>query len=108
MDFFISTAMADSHAQAEGGLISLMLPIIILVIFFFLFIRPQQKRVKEHKKMVEEIKKGDEIVTNGGVAGTVTNVGDAFIKIRIADNVEVNVQKHAVGNLLPKGTIKAL
>ena len=108
MDFFISTAMADSHGQAEGGLISLMLPIIILVIFFFLFIRPQQKRVKEHKKMVEEIKKGDEIVTNGGVAGTVTNVGDAFIKIRIADNVEVNVQKHAVGNLLPKGTIKAL
>ncbi|MEM7292424.1 MAG: preprotein translocase subunit YajC [Pseudomonadota bacterium] len=104
----MSTAMADGHAQADGGLFGLMLPILLLVVFFFIFIRPQQKRVKEHKKMVDELKKGDEIVTNGGVAGTVTQIGDAFIRVKIADNVEVNVQKHAIGNLLPKGTIKAL
>ena len=108
MDFFISTAMAEAQAPADGGLFGLMLPILLLVVFFFIFIRPQQKRVKEHKKMVEGLAKGDEVVTNGGVAGTVTHIGDAFVRIRIADNVEVNLQKHAVGNLLPKGTIKAL
>ena len=100
--------MAENGAPADGGLFGLLLPILILAVFFFMFIRPQQKRVKEHKKMTEELKKGDEIVTSGGIAGTVTSIGDAFVRIRIADNVEVNVQKHAVGNLLPKGTIKAL
>ncbi|MEM7209539.1 MAG: preprotein translocase subunit YajC [Pseudomonadota bacterium] len=108
MDFFISTAVAEGHAQADGGLFGLMLPILLLVVFFFIFIRPQQKKVKEHKKMTEELKKGDEIVTAGGVAGTVTQISDAFVKVKIADDVEVNVQKHAIGNLLPKGTIKAL
>ena len=108
MDFFISTAMAEGGASADGGLFGLALPIILLVVFFFIFIRPQQKRVKEHKNMVSELKKGDEVVTNGGVAGTVANIGDAFVRIKIADNVEVNVQKHAIGNLLPKGTIKQL
>ena len=108
MDFFISPAMAEGGAPADGGIFSLALPLILLAVFFFVFIRPQQKRVKEHKKMVDELKKGDEVLTNGGVAGTVTNIGDAFVKVKIADNVEVNVQKSAVGNLLPKGTIKSL
>jgi len=108
MDILISTAMADGHAQADSGWFGLMLPILLLVVFFFIFIRPQQKKVKEHKKMTEELKKGDEIVTAGGVAGTVTQISDAFVKVKIAEGVEVNVQKHAIGNLLPKGTIKTL
>ena len=108
MDFLISPAMAEGAGSPDGGIFGLMLPILLLVVFFFIFIRPQQKRVKEHKKMVDELKKGDEIVTNGGVAGTVSQIGDAFVKVKIADNVEVNVQKNAIGNLLPKGTIKAL
>ena len=108
MDFFISNALAEGAESAGGGLFGLLLPLLLLVIFFFIFMRPQQKRAKEHKKMIGELKKGDEIVTGGGVAGTVVSVGDAFIRVKIADNVEVNVQKHAVGNLLPKGTIKQL
>ena len=108
MDFFISSALASSHGQSDSGLLSLLPLVLIFVVFYFIFIRPQQKRTKEHKKMVEELKKGDEVVTNGGVAGTVVNIGDAFVRIKIADNVEINLQKHAIGNLLPKGTIKQL
>ncbi len=108
MDFFISSALAEGAAPAGGGLFGLILPIALLAVFFFVFIRPQQKRVKEHKKMVDELKKGDEIVTNGGVAGAIVHIGDAFIRVKIADNVEVNLQKNAIGNLLPKGTIKQL
>lgn len=78
----------------------------LLPIFYFLMIRPQQKRVKEHKAMVEALKKGDEIITNGGLGGTITKVNDGFFQVKIADNVEVTVQQGAVANLLPKGTLK--
>ncbi len=108
MDFFISSALADGHAVSDGGWLSLLPLVLIFVVFYFIFIRPQQKRTKEHKKMVSELKKGDEVVTNGGIAGTVVNFGDAFVRIKIADNVEINVQRLAIGNLLPKGTIKQL
>lgn len=107
MGFFIS----DAHAQAAGGqgsIFSLALPFILLAVFYFLMIRPQQKRVKEHKNMVEALKKGDEVVTNGGLGGTITKVADGFVQVKIADNVEVNVQQHAVAALLPKGTLKKL
>ena len=79
---------------------------LILVVFYFLFIRPQQKRVKEHKAMVEALKKGDEVVTNGGLGGTITKLSDNFVSLQIADNVTVKVQRGAVGSLLPKGTLK--
>jgi preprotein translocase subunit YajC len=105
LDFFISPA----HAQAAGGqgsIFSLALPFILLAVFYFLMIRPQQKRVKEHKNMVEALKKGDEVVTNGGLGGTITKVADGFVRVNIADNVEVTVQQHAVAALLPKGTLK--
>jgi preprotein translocase subunit YajC len=71
-------------------------------------IRPQTKRAKEHKKMVEGLAKGDEVVTNGGMLGRITAVGDNFVQIKIADNVEVKVQKTAVANLMPKGASKEL
>lgn len=108
MDFFISSALAEGHSGSDSGLLSLLPLVLIFVVFYFIFIRPQQKRTKEHKKMVSELKKGDEVVTNGGIAGTVVNFGDAFVRIKIADNVEINVQRVAIGNLLPKGTIKQL
>ncbi len=106
LDFFISPAHAQGGGQ--GSIFSLALPFILLAVFYFLMIRPQQKRVKEHKMMVEALKKGDEIVTNGGLGGTITKVADGFVHVKIAENVEVNVQQHAVAALLPKGTLKKI
>ena len=108
MDFFISPAYAQGAAPAGGGLLTFLPLIIMFALMYFLFIRPQQKKVKEHAAMVEALKKGDEVVTNGGLGGTVTKINDAFLTLKLADNVEVNLQKHAVATLLPKGTLKSL
>jgi preprotein translocase subunit YajC len=70
-------------------------------------IRPQMKRAKEHKGMLDKLSKGDEVITSGGIAGIVTDIGDNFITVEVADNVRVRVQKAAVGNVLPKGTLKS-
>lgn len=107
MDFLIQTAQAENGAATGGSpLAGLLLPILILVVFYFLFIRPQQKRVKEHRQLVGELKEGDEVLTNGGITGRITEVGDSFIKLRIADSVEVQLQKQAVAQLLPKDTLQ--
>ncbi|HBR99347.1 MAG TPA: preprotein translocase subunit YajC [Gammaproteobacteria bacterium] len=108
MDFFISSAYAQDAAPAGGEFMGLLFPILLLAVFFFLFIRPQQKRMKEHKTMVEALKKGDEVINNGGLAGAVTAVNDAFVTVKVAEGVEVNIQKQAVASLLPKGTLKKL
>jgi len=109
MSFFISDAMAQAAPAGQGNPIMSFLPLVILfVIFYFLLIRPQQKKAKEHKQMVENLSKGDEIVTQGGILGKVTNVSDSYLTCKIADNVEVKVQSHAVATVLPKGTIKNL
>lgn len=106
MDFLIETARAQAGgAAAGGGYWSLLFPILILVLFYFLFIRPQQKRVKEHRQMVSELSVADEVVTNGGLAGRITEVDDSFVTVDIADGVSVRVQKQAVSTLLPKGTL---
>ncbi len=106
MSFFISDAYAQSPA-GQGDPIMSFLPLIILfVIFYFLLIRPQQKKAKDHKQMVEGLKKGDEVVTQGGILGKVTAVSDNILTCKIADNVEVQVQMHAVSTVLPKGSIK--
>lgn len=104
--FFISDAHAQAAASGPSSVISLALPFILLAVFYFLMIRPQQKRVKEHKSMVEALKKGDEVLTNGGLGGTITKVGDGFVQVQIANNVEVTVQQNAIASLLPKGTLK--
>lgn len=109
MDFFISDAMAAGAPAAQGNPIMSLLPLIIIfVIFYFLLIRPQTKRAKEHRKMVEAIATGDEVVTNGGIAGKVTNVGEQFVSVEAAEGVELKVQKHAIATVLPKGTLKTL
>jgi len=108
MDFFISNAYAQAGGGAGGSLLGFLPLVLMLVVFYFLMIRPQQKRMKEHTAMVGALKKGDEVVTNGGLGGTVTKVGDAYMMMRVADNVEVSVQKSAVAALLPTGTLKDL
>lgn len=106
----ISNAWAQAAASNDptGGLMG-MLPIVLMfVVLYFLMIRPQMKRTKEHKTMVDALAKGDEVVTSGGMAGKIVKVGDAYVQLEIAPNVEVPVQKNAIGTLLPKGTLKAL
>jgi len=108
MSFFI----ADAHAQAAGGAASpgmdLIFLVLLFVVFYFLLIRPQMKRAKEHKNMVASLAKGDEVVTGGGLLGRVTKVGDHFVTLEIADGLEVKVQKQALGSVMPKGTMKTL
>jgi preprotein translocase subunit YajC len=106
LDFFISSAHAQDAAQT-GGLMSFLPLIVIFIIFYFLLIRPQMKRAKEHKQLVSQLSNGDEVVTNGGLLGRITNVGESFITVELADNVKIKVQRHAVANVMPKGTIKS-
>jgi preprotein translocase subunit YajC len=108
---FIPSAFAQSPAPAAGGDAGLMsfLPIILMfVLLYFLMIRPQMKRAKEHKAMVDALQKGDEVITAGGVLGRITKVSEAYVSVEIAANTEVSVQKGAVQTLLPKGTIKSV
>ncbi|GIZ52953.1 preprotein translocase subunit YajC [Noviherbaspirillum aridicola] len=106
---FISNAYAQTAAGgAEAGFMSFMPIILMFVVLYFLMIRPQMKRQKEHKAMMEALAKGDEVVTAGGVLGKVSKVSDAYVTLEIADGTEIVVQKVAVTTLLPKGTIKSL
>ena len=106
----ISNAFAQT-AAAAGPMDSLsqFLPIILMfVVLYFLMVRPQMTKAKEHKALLAGISKGDEVVTQGGLAGRVTKVGDDFVTIAIADNVEIQMQKPAITLVLPKGTLKNL
>lgn len=109
MNFFVSDALAQAGGEAGGGagLLQFLPLVVIFVIFYFLLIRPQQKRQKEHKKMTENLKKGDEIVTNGGLLGTISSVGDNFITLDVAEGVSLRVQRVAVSMMMPKGTLKS-
>ncbi|MFJ2995551.1 preprotein translocase subunit YajC [Pandoraea pneumonica] len=85
------------------------LPLVLMfVVLYFIMIRPQMKRQKETRNMLAALAKGDEVVTSGGLAGRISKVGETFVTVEIAENVEINVQKGAITTLLPKGTIKAL
>lgn len=107
---FISPAYAQAAAGADptGGIMGLLPIILMFVMLWFLMIRPQMKRAKEHKSMVEALAKGDEVVTQGGIAGRITKVGDNFVSVELAPNVEVAVQRQPISTVLPKGTLKAL
>jgi len=107
---FISNAYAQAAPAGDptGGLMGMLPLILMFIVLWFLMIRPQMKRAKEHKAMVAAIAKGDEIVTQGGVAGRVTQVGENFLHVEVADNVNIIVQAQSVTNVLPKGTLKTL
>lgn len=107
MDFLISNAYAEGAAAPAGGGIEMLLMMgVFFAIMYFMIIRPQQKRAKEHKQMLESLSKGDEVVTGGGVLGKVAGINENFVELTIADNVVIKVQKQAVASVLPKGTMK--
>ena len=107
---FISNAYAQAAAPAGagGGLMSFLPIILMFVVLYFLMIRPQMKRQKEQKAMIDALAKGDEVVTAGGLVGKVSKVGEAYIHLDVANGTEIVMQKAAVTMLLPKGTIKDL
>lgn len=109
MSFLISDAMAQNAAQPQGGGMEFLIMIVIFfAIMYFMIIRPQTKRAKEHKKMVDALSKGDEVVTNGGLLGKISEVGDNFVQVEVAEGTVVKVQKQAVATVMPKGTMKNL
>ena len=95
-------------ADPTGGFMQLLPMILMFVVLWFLMIRPQMKKAKEHKALLAALSKGDEVVTQGGLVGKVVKVGDSYVTIEIAANTEVVVQKPAVSLVLPKGTLKSL
>jgi preprotein translocase subunit YajC len=109
LNLFIGTAAAQDAAPAAAApslINALFLPVMLIVVFYFLLIRPQQKKQKEHRAMVDALAVGTEIVTGGGVLGKVTAVGDQFVTVEVADGVNIRVQRHSIGAVLPKDTIK--
>jgi len=106
----ISLAHAQTAGAADptGGFMQLLPMILMFVVLWFLMIRPQMKKAKEHKALLAALQKGDEVVTGGGLVGRVTKVDDAYVNVEIAEGVEVVVQKPAVAIVLPKGTLKSL
>jgi len=109
---FISNAYAQAPAAADAGLmgnLSTFLPLVLMfVVMYFLMIRPQQKRAKEQRNMMEALAKGDEVITAGGLLGKVSKVTDTYITLEVASGTEVVIQKNSVTTLLPKGTLKSL
>jgi len=104
---FAQAAPAAAAAESPFGGITGMLPILLMfVVLYFVMIRPQMKRQKEHKSMIDALAKGDEVVTTGGMLGKVTKMGESFLTIEIATGVEIQVQRSAVVQVMPKGTVK--
>ncbi len=110
MDWFISTAAAQtaSTTSAQANPLTSMLPLLLIfVVFYFMLIRPQNKRAKEHRAMLAALETGAEVATAGGIIGKVTEVGESFVTVEIASNVLVKVQRNTISQVLPKGTIKS-
>jgi preprotein translocase subunit YajC len=107
----MSLLISDAHAQAAGapagaGYSQYLIIIVFVAVFYFLLIRPQQKRAKEHQALLSKLASGDEVITAGGVLGRVTDVDDSFVTVEIANGVRIKVQKSQVTQLVPKGTYK--
>lgn len=106
---FISTVQAaEAGGSQTDGTSTIIMMVLFAAVFYFLLIRPQSKRAKEHKNMLQAIQKGEEVVTNGGIIGKVTKITDGFIILNVAQGVEMKFQKHSVTATLPKGTIKQI
>ncbi len=111
MNLFVSDAWAqaaDPAAQQGGGFVSIMMLVVMFVAFYFLLIRPQAKRAKEHKTMISALARGDEVVTTGGILGRVTELGEGYATIEVAEGVQIKVQRPAIQMVLPKGTLKSV
>jgi preprotein translocase subunit YajC len=111
MESLLSFFISDAQAQATGAAgatsqFGLLLPIVFIGLIYFLMIRPQQKKQKEHRAMMDAIVAGNEVVTGGGVLGKVTAVGDQFLTVEVADGIAIKVQKHTISAVVPKDTIK--
>ena len=108
MNGLISVAWAQTAPGAPGGQLQFaLLMAAFIALFYFMLIRPQQRRAKEHQALVSKLTAGDEVVTSGGLLGKVTEVGDTFITLEVADGVRVKVQKVQITQLMPKGTLKS-
>ncbi len=107
MDFLIASAHAQTAAGQPGGFTQFLPLILMFAVVYFFLIRPQTKRAKEHKALIAGLSKGDEIVTNGGLLGKITDLNDAFVTLELADGVQIKLQRHAVASVMPKGTIKS-
>ena len=105
---FISNAYAETAASPQGGIMEFLPLIALIAVFYFLVLRPQAKRAKEHKEMVTALQRGDEVVTMGGEVGSITKVFEEYVGVELAENVEITVQKSAIQTVLPKGTIKSI
>ena len=107
-DFPIANAWAQGAPPQGGAASGLFMFVVLAAVFYFLLIRPQMKQVKEHRKLVESLAKGDEVVTSGGMLGRINEIGDNFLVLEISKDVEVKVQKQSVTQVMPKGTLKSL
>ncbi len=103
---FISQAWAQSSGAQGGGIESMVLIVLMFGVLYFMMIRPQMKRAKEHKGMIEALQKGDEVVSGGGILGRVTKISEAYVTLEVAQGVEMVLQRSAVQVVLPKGTLK--
>lgn len=109
MSFFISdAAAAAAPAATQPGLEGMLFPIGILVFFYIFFLRPQSKRNKEQKQMIAALSKNAEVVTQGGILGKVVDLDENFVKLEVSDNSYLQVQRHAISSMMPKGTYKTL
>ncbi|MFZ5532161.1 MAG: preprotein translocase subunit YajC [Pseudomonadota bacterium] len=106
MSFFIADAWAQQAPQQPSLWMNLLPLVALFVVFYFILIRPQTQRAKKHRDMLAGLTRGDEVVTTGGMAGRIVEIGDSFVELEIADKVVVKVQKQALGAILPKGTLK--
>ena len=107
MSFPLSPVIAQATPPQGGGLSMIIMMVVLFGLMYFMMIRPQMKRQKEHRALIAALAKGDEVVTNGGLAGRVEEVGDTFVTVEIAPNVKVKLQKGAVQQVLPKGSLKS-
>ena len=108
LDLFISPAAAQAAGAPQGNPLLSLAPLVILfIVFWFLLLRPQMKRAKEHRELLSKLQKGDEVVTSGGLAGRIAELGEHFVTVEVAEKVSVRVQRGAITATLPKGTLKS-
>lgn len=108
LDFLISPAYAQQAASQPSAVMQFLPLIVLVVLFYFMLIRPQMKRNKEMREMLGKLAKGDEVLTSGGIAGKITNIGENYLAVEVSDNVVIKAQKSSIVSVLPKGTLKNL